>query len=204
MKSLINVVTALLLLAAVIGAVSFFVGAFHTAAFGEEVTLFASPEAGVSLFETPETVSLFEQAATQELPEEIVVLFEGPTLPAKTEHDDFSRNQPPADALAAIEAAKSIDRRPYVACYGPLYEGVDLRPLGQGDARIRVKCHQEHEDAYPAYIREYAKVHGWPVQNWESPSGRGAIAAGNRSLDELVELVKMEPALPVRTVSSTK
>ncbi|MEI8017770.1 MAG: hypothetical protein WCH39_06180 [Schlesneria sp.] len=176
-----------------IGTIIFLVAAvvaLSLKAFGDDgVTLFPMDD-GVSLFDSPLELFPVEQPASLEKPEIELLLFESPKIEVKIEQvlaDDFGRNH---DRLSGR-------KRPVMYCYGPAWCipcGKMFDKVKTGDARIDVRCVKHDDDStFPACVREYAVQFGYPVQYWATPKGAGALHHGVKTLDELVEFVRLEP-----------
>jgi hypothetical protein len=163
-------------------------------AFGDDITLFSQSDDGVSLFESPMELFPIEQPAIE------LLLFESPKIGARIEQvlaDDFGRNH---DRPAGR-------KRPVMYCYGPAWCipcSKMFDKVKNGDARIDVRCVKHDDDStFPACVREYAVQFGYPVQYWATPKGAGALHHGVKTLDELVEFVRLEPGKtpPIRVFS---
>ncbi len=163
---------------------------FSVVAFGEGIELFPQSDEGVSLFESPLELFPIEQPTAMELPEIELLLFESPKIDVKIEQllaDDFGRNH---------DEETSRRKRPVMYCYGPTWcQPCDrnFRKIGSGDRRIEVRCIKGDESTFPACVRDHGAANGWPVQYWATPKGTGALHHGVKSLDELVEFVRLEP-----------
>lgn len=97
--------------------------------------------------------------------------------------------------------------KPFVLVYAPDWCAVckDMKKVtGDGNESLTIRwLHGDGAD-FPDYIQRSADSYGYPVLHHVSPTGKGVLNNGRRTLKELIELVKTEPpAVPGKKVERT-
>lgn len=169
------------------------------AANGQDVCLFAVPSHNVCLF-APEqpaycSIELFnckgiELPKLANAPADEVCLFDTSIKQPETEQATSAKFERPFKRLPGVDTRKVL----YVYCpvwcqpcnvMAPKVEG--------GDERLKVIVVKGEPSTFPAFIKAYGDSHGYPVEHWTAPSGKGAMSHGVRDLDGLADLIKTEP-----------